>query len=87
MDIRISIPAEMQNKLQQGALDCGQEVAEYVERLIEKDLGAPMSLRDLYVPVRRQIEQSGISEDELDGLIEKARVEAFEERKKKAGKR
>jgi predicted DNA-binding protein len=58
MDIRISIPAEMQNKLQQRALDCGQEVAEYVERLIEKDLGAPMSLRDLYAPVVRQIEQA-----------------------------
>lgn len=87
MDIRITIPADMQDELQQRALDCGQDVAEYVERLIEKDLGAPMSLRDLYAPVRREIEQSEISEDELDGLIEKARAEAFEERKRKDGER
>lgn len=87
MDIRISIPPEMQGKLQKRALDCGQDVTEYVERLIEKDLTTPISLRDLYAPVRRQIEQSGVSEDELDALIEKARVEAYEERKRKAGER
>jgi len=44
-----------------------------------------VSLRDLYAPVRRQIEQSGVSEDELDALIEKARAEAYEERKRKTG--
>ena len=87
MDIRISIPPEMQDKLQQRALDCGQDVTKYVERLIEKDLTKPVSLRDLYAPVRRQIEQSGISEDELEALIEKARAEAYEERKRKAGER
>lgn len=72
----------MQDKLQQRALDFGQDVTQYVERLIEKDLTKPMSLRDLYALVHRQIEQSGISEDELDALIEKARAEAYEERKR-----
>ncbi|HEY3135316.1 MAG TPA: hypothetical protein VGL29_04635 [Blastocatellia bacterium] len=87
MDVTISIPPEMQDKLEQRAIESGQDVTEYIEKLIEKDLTGLVSLRDLYAPVRRQIQQSGISEDELDALIEKAREEAYQERKRKAGER
>ncbi len=87
MDVTISIPPEMQDKLEQRAIESGQEITEYIEELIEKDLTGLVSLRDLYAPVRRQIQQSGISEDELDALIEKAREEAYQERKRKAGER
>ena len=87
MDITISISPEVQDKLQQRANENGQDVEAYIEALIKKDVTAPMSLRDLYAPVRRQIEESGISEEELDTLIEKAREESYRERKRKGGGR
>lgn len=84
MEITINLQPETQEKLRQRALDSGRDVTEYVEKLIEKDLSAPMSLRDLYAPVRQQIKESGISEGELDSLLEEARDEAYRERQTKA---
>lgn len=84
MDITINIRPEIQERLQQRATDTGRDVREYLEKLIEKDLSEPMSLRDLYAPVRQQIKDSGTSEDELDALLEEARDEAFRERQTKA---
>jgi hypothetical protein len=85
MDITINIRPEIQEKLRQRAMDSGRDVTEYLEKLIEKDLSAPVSLRDLYAPVREQIKESGISEDELDTLLEEARDEAYRERQTKHG--
>jgi len=79
MDITISIPSDMQDKLRQRAMDSGQDVTEHVEKLIERDLSPPGSLRDTYAPVRQQIKESGVSDDELDTLLEDAREEAYQE--------
>ena len=87
MEITISIPPDVQDRLRQRAVESGQDVAGYVETLIERDLSSSMSLRDLYAPVRRQIEQSGMSESELDALIEEAREEAYQERTGRTGER
>lgn len=87
MEITISIPPDVQDRLRQRAVESGQDVAGYVETLIERDLSSSISLRDLYAPVRRQIEQSGISENELDALIEEAREEAYQERTGRTGER
>jgi predicted DNA-binding protein len=84
MDITINIGHEMKERLEQRAMDCGQDVTEYLEKLIEKDLSAPISLRALYAPVREQIRKSGISDEELDVLLDEARDEAFRERQTKS---
>lgn len=80
MDIRISIPAEMQEKLQQRAVASGQNVEAYVERLIEKALSGPPSIDELLAPVRKEFAESGMTEDELDALIEEAREEVWQEK-------
>lgn len=41
-----------------------------------------MSLRDLYAPVREQIAESGITEAELDALLEEAREEVWQEKQR-----
>jgi hypothetical protein len=43
-------------------------------------------LRDLYAPVREQIAESSVSEEELDALLEEAREEAWQERQGKVQK-
>ena len=65
MDITISIRPEIQEKLQQRALDSGQDVEAYVERLIEKALSGPPSIDELLAPVRKQFAESGMTDEEF----------------------
>lgn len=62
------------------AILTGKSREEYVVSVLERDAKMPLSLRELYAPVREQIAESGISEDELDALIEAAREESWRER-------
>jgi len=80
MDITISIRPEMQERLQQRATDSGQDIEAYVERLIEKALSGPQRIDELLAPVRKQVAESGISDDELDALIEEVREEVWQEK-------
>lgn len=62
----------------------GRSREEYVVSVLEKDVRAPMSLRDLYAPVREQIAESGVTEEELDALLEEAREEVWQEKQRNA---
>jgi len=58
----------------------GKSREEYVVGVLERDAKAPLSLRDLYAPVRAQISESGVTDEELDALLEEAREDAWRER-------
>ncbi len=62
------------------AKEIGATTEEYVRYLIEEDVASPLSARMLYAPVREQIKASGISDDELDELLEEAREEVYQEK-------
>ncbi len=47
---------------------------------VKRDLSAP-SLDEALTPFRDEVERSGITEDELDALVEQAREARFHERK------
>ncbi len=64
------------------AEEIGTTKEDYVRYLIEEDIAASLNMRLLFAPVREQIKQSEISEDELDNLLEEAREESFQERQK-----
>ncbi|MFN7949295.1 MAG: ribbon-helix-helix protein, CopG family [Blastocatellia bacterium] len=74
------LPPDMLKALDDRAQQTGRSREEYIRQLIEKDLAGPVSLRDLYAPVREQIAESGITDDELDALIEAVREEIWQER-------
>lgn len=80
MSITIDLQPDLETQLRKRALETGCDVENYVKSVIERELTGPLRLRDLYAPVRKQINKSGISEDELDTLLEEAREEAFHER-------
>jgi len=61
------------------AKEIGVGTEEYVRYLIEEDVASPLSVRVLYAPVREQIKASGISEEELNVLLEEAREEFYRE--------
>lgn len=51
-----------------------------MRHLIEEDVASSLSMRVLYAPVREQIKASGVTEDELIGMLEAARDDSHRER-------
>jgi hypothetical protein len=85
--LTISVPKDVEAILEKRARDKGQDVVEYVEICIIEQARRP-TLRELFAPVREQIQASGISDGELNELLESARIEAHQEReRKKRGER
>ena len=58
----------------------GKDVSEYVEGLIEKEIDKPKTLDEILAPFRREVKTSGITDDELDDLIENERQAIWEEK-------
>jgi hypothetical protein len=80
MTLVIELTPEEEMKLQQRAAESGQNPADYAKGLLARDLERPQSLRDLFAPVREDIQASGVTEEELDALIEEAREEVYQEK-------
>ena len=59
------------------AKEVGTTTEKYVRYLIEEDIASPLNVRVLYAPVREQIKASGVSEEELDALLEEAREDFY----------
>lgn len=86
MSLTITLKPETEAKLKNRAVALGCEVGDYVENLIEKELDKPKTLDEIFAPVRREFEESGMTEDELDDLIYQARREVYAEKKAKENK-
>lgn len=57
----------------------GHAVEEYARAVLEQD-ATMLTMRELFAPVRQQVAESGVSEQELDELLETARERAHQER-------
>lgn len=80
MNITIEIAPDKEEMLAERAKSSGHpNVAEYVKGLINKDLTAP-SLDELLRPVREEFEASGMTDEELDSLIEVTREEVWQDK-------
>jgi len=86
MTLTIELKPETEARLKNRAVALGYEVDNFVENLIEKELNKPKTLDEIFAPVRREFEKSGMTEDELDELIYQARREYYAEKKAKENK-
>ena len=77
----ITISSELEDKLSRRAAAKGLAVEEYAREVLERDV-ATMTLRDLFAPVREQVAESGLTDDQVDELLETARERAYEERRR-----
>lgn len=80
LTLTIQVPKNIGAVLEQKAKNQGKDVAEYVGTLIEKDIDRQETLDEVLAPIRRDFAESGMSEDELDELIESERQTMWEEK-------
>ena len=83
MTVTLSLPPEMEKKLQERAAASGDDVAGFVHRLIEKELTF-QAVNDALAPFRKQVEESGVTDEELTKFFEEVRDEVWREKHGKA---
>lgn len=89
MTITINLPSEVEESVKSQAAENGLPLENYVESLVEEGTRrrdriatlAEKSFDEILEPFRRSVEASGISDEELEVLFNKARKEAARARK------
>lgn len=79
MTLTIHVPKNVGAILEEKAKSNGKDVVEYVEDLIEKDIDRSKTLDEILAPIRKNFSESGMTEEELDELIESERQSMWEE--------
>lgn len=82
MTLTINLPKDVGAALENKAKMSGRDSAEFVEDLVTKEVHSP-SLDEILAPFRRQVEESGITDEELDDLFTEARKEVFKAKKER----
>ena len=83
--LQISLPPDAEQMLRERALASGQDVAAYAASLLREALTAP-SVDELLGPFRKQVEESGMSDEEIDSFGEELRREVRQENRAKNAK-
>jgi hypothetical protein len=78
MILQIPVSPETEAVLRERASAHGEEVGAYAARLLRDALSAP-SVDELLAPFRREVEESGASDEELDLLCEELRQDVRQE--------
>jgi hypothetical protein len=92
MTITIDLPPDVEASVKTQAAKEGLPVEDYVTSLVEEgtkrrdriDLLAGKPFDEILAPFRRNVEDSGISDEELDSLFADARRETSRVRKERA---
>lgn len=85
MTVTIELKPEIEKALQQKAKDNGYELNVYLEKLIEKDVEYKKTLDEILAPIRKNFEESGMTEADLDDLIESERQALWDEKNGQRG--
>jgi hypothetical protein len=80
MTITIPLSDEEQRRLAERAARNGRDLADYVHLLIERDIGEPGAVDQTLAPFRRQVEDSGMTDDELGDFFEEVREEVWQDK-------
>ena len=80
MTLNIQLAPRAESRLTDKAREAGGDVAEYATRLLESEALRP-TLREISGPIHEAFEASGMTEEELGDLLEKAKHEMREERR------
>jgi hypothetical protein len=89
MTITIDLTPEEEVRLRARASQRGRDLGRYVHDLIAKDIRGPSSpeVDEALAPFRRQVEASGMTDDQLDEFFEEVREEIWREKQGSLSKR
>ncbi len=80
--VTINFPKDVGIVLEKRAEASGQDVETYIKNIIETQ-AKKMTLDETLAPIRQAVENSGLTDDELDGIFKQARREVSQEREKR----
>ena len=80
MTLTINLPKDVGVALENKAKLSRRDAAEFVEDLVTKEVNRP-SLDEILAPIRKNFADSGMSEDDLDALIESERQAVWDEKR------
>lgn len=78
MTVTLELEPEVESRLKERAKADGCDVPDYVKKLIRRDVNRKRTFDEILAPFREAVENSGISDDELDALFTEARKEVFQ---------
>jgi hypothetical protein len=78
--VTIDLPIDVKSALERKAK--GQDIKTFIQSLIRKQALRP-SLDEVLSPVRKEFDESGMSEDDLDVFMNSVREKAFQDRQSK----
>ena len=84
MTITISFSSEEERRLRERAARTGLDVEAYIHGLIGRDLRDRAGGDEALAPFRRQVEESGLSDEELSAFFEEVRDEVWREKQGRA---
>jgi hypothetical protein len=79
MTITIDLSSEVETVLQEKASADGKTIQNYIEELLKKQLLRP-SLDEILAPVRQDFDESGMSEEDLNGFFDDLRDKVWQEK-------
>lgn len=74
------LPPGTTHALAELARENGQTAEEYARLILEAKILAQKPFKEILAPVREGFQENGMTDDELDALVEKAREDFHQER-------
>jgi hypothetical protein len=86
MTLTIDLPTETERKLLARAAATGQDVADLIREAVEEKLRTPLpTFAEVLAPVHEDFRASGMTQAELDALLEGTLAEVRKERRDRQG--
>jgi hypothetical protein len=82
MTLTLNLPPETERKLIERATQTGQDVTLLARELIERGLNTTPTIDEILAPFRRQVAESGMTDEELDRLFQEEREEVWQQRQR-----
>lgn len=79
MTLQITLTPDTETRLRELARAEGEDISAYAARLVRDAVAAP-SVDELLAPFRRQVVESGMTDEQLDAFYEELRTRAHHDR-------
>lgn len=80
MTVTIQLKPETEKALKKKAADNKCDLNGYLMKIIEKEVSQPPTLDEILEPFRREVEESGITDEEFDAFVDEIREDVYQEK-------